>query len=232
MKRLVLFMACTVAISAFGEPAAESSTPQVVADPLGDLALDALLATDPITIRRDYEKGMRLYDVGNYRDARPYLIKAAKSGFVQAQARVGGLYLYGYGVERNDLQGLAWLGVAAGGDDPSIRDAFESVWANVPEEQVSRVLAIIDDYARKYQSKGPKKELADIGDSGEGKCVVSRRAGTAIKREVCGVEDVGLEYLEEVRRVTRYQDSIGTNREELHEIDPTQRRHDQTTSPF
>ena len=233
MKPLILFMACTVAFSVSGEPAGGSGTSALGADPLGDLALESLLATDPISVRRDYEKGMRLYDRGNYRDARPYLLTAAKNGYVQAQARVGGLYLYGYGVERNDMQGLAWLGVAARGDDPSIKDAFQSVWQNVPEARVSQVLAVIDDYARKYQRRSAASKLADNANNDDAaNCVIARRAGTAIKKETCGVDQVNEEVLDEIRRETQYQDSIGTRRQELYEIDPVLRRHDQTLSPF
>lgn len=232
MKQLILFIACTVAVFAWGEPADDVSPASVAGvDPLGDLAIDTLLATDPIKVRRDYEKGMRLYDKGNYREARPYLLTAAKSGFVQAQARVGGLFLYGYGVKRNDMQGLVWLGVAARGDDEGIREAFKGVWERVPEAHVSKVLAAIDDYARRYSRRS---EVVDIegGNDEAVKCVVARTAGTAIKKENCGVEAVDAEFLDELRRVTQNQDNIGTRRPELHEIPPWEQRHDQTNTPF
>ena len=232
MKQLILFMACTVAVFAWGEPANDVAPARVAGvDPWGALPIDSLLSTDPIRVRRDYEKGMRLYDRGNYREARPYLMTAAKSGYVQAQARLGGLFLYGYGVKRNDLQGLAWLGVAARGDDDSIKEAFKGVWERVPETQVSNVLAVIDDYARRYAREA---EVVDLETDSEEvvKCVVTRKAGSAIKKESCGVQEVNAEFLDELRRETKYQAAIGTRRPELHELPPDQVRHDQTTAPF
>ena len=232
MKPLVLFVSFTVTFFAWGEPPQQQKQPGTLGlDPLGDLAIDALLATDPIKVRRDYEIGMRLYDRGNYREARPFLTTAAKHGYVQAQARVGGLFLYGYGVERNDLQGLAWLGVAARADDEGIKEAFKGVWEKVPEAQVSRVLALIDDYARRYARKSKLAEIEEVSERVD-KCVISRAAGSAIKKESCGVTEATAEYLDELRRVTKNQATIGTRRGELHEQDPTTIRHDQSTMPF
>ena len=96
-------------------------------------------------------EGGRLYRRGQYEEALPLLLIAAKKGFKWEQARVSFLYQQGYGTEQDVEAAVAWLGVAARGETtPEIRGRFKEVWERIPEEHRSHFEAVIDEYEKRY----------------------------------------------------------------------------------
>ena len=145
-------------------------------------------------------RGLDLYGKKRYDDALPHLQVAAENGFDQAQARLGGLYLYGLGVDRSDLKGLAWLGTAAHeSEDPNILELFATVWEKVPENAAPQVQAIIDQYVERY------------GVDPSDQCRKSRQAGSHIAKATCIFDDK-YHTLQEFERESATQATIGTNR--------------------
>jgi hypothetical protein len=148
----------------------------------------------------DAEKwGLKLYTRKKYEEALPYLHAAATRGQKEAQATLGGLYLYGKGVKRNDLLGLGWLGVAARGETtPVITELFGKVWDKVPEKAAPQVIGIIDEFERKYGE-------ATI------ECRPSRQAGSHISVETCEYGDKW-DTLQELEKRLENQSTMGTRR--------------------
>ena len=100
------------------------------------------------------QDGGRLYRLGQYEEALPLLLVAAKKGFKWEQARVSFLYQQGYGTEQDVEAAVAWLGVAARGDTtPEIRGRFKEIWARIPEQHRPHFEAIIDEYEKRYGNK-------------------------------------------------------------------------------
>lgn len=60
-----------------------------------------------------YEKGKALYDKKQYKEAYPYLLKAAEMGNAKAQMHLGKMFYNGWGVPHNHAKGKAWHEKAA-----------------------------------------------------------------------------------------------------------------------
>ena len=60
-----------------------------------------------------YEKGKKLYDEKNYKDAFPLILKAAEMGHSDAQMHVGKMYYNGWGVGHSHEKGKEWHQKAA-----------------------------------------------------------------------------------------------------------------------
>ncbi|MDE0190761.1 MAG: hypothetical protein OXQ90_05350 [Gammaproteobacteria bacterium] len=96
-------------------------------------------------------KGSCLFRRGNYEEAFPYLLAAAKRGFKLAQARVGYLYQQGIGVGQDPYAAVGWFAVAAEGKThPEIRNYFKDVWRRIPESHLPRFEAVAEEYRTRY----------------------------------------------------------------------------------
>lgn len=65
----------------------------------------------------DAAKGMALYETKHYRDALPYLQKAAEAGDTKAQLYVGNMYREGLGVKKDYAKTIPWFEKAANAGD-------------------------------------------------------------------------------------------------------------------
>ncbi len=105
-------------------------------------------------IQATYEaryKGGRLYRLGQYEEALPLLLVAARKGFKMEQARVSFLYQQGLGTEQDVEAAVGWLGVAARGETtPEIRGRFKEIWARIPQARRSYFEEVIDEYEKRY----------------------------------------------------------------------------------
>ena len=101
--------------------------------------IDTEIAFQNLT--RSNGEGAKLYKQGRYREALPYLLVGAKTGFKMSQARVGAIYLQGLGEVPKDVrQGLGWLGVASEPmTSPGIRNAWKQVIRSVPKDRMPEV---------------------------------------------------------------------------------------------
>ena len=92
---------------------------------------------------------------GNYAEAFPTLLSLAKQGFVDAQARVGFIYLHGLGDQpKSNLNALGWLGVATSGETrPEYRNYLNQLLNEVPTEHQTLVTETIADYTSRYSHK-------------------------------------------------------------------------------
>ncbi len=61
----------------------------------------------------NYAKGKELYDQKKYKEAYPYLKKAAEAGHSDAQMHLGKMYYNGWGVTHNHETGRMWHEKAA-----------------------------------------------------------------------------------------------------------------------
>ena len=123
--------------------------------------IDTNIAFENLT--RSNGEGAKLYKQGRYREALPYLLVGAKTGFKMSQARVGAIYLQGLGdVPKDVRQGLGWLGVASEPmTSPRIRNAWKQVLRNVPKNRLAEVEAIVESYREMYgtQATGTRCEM-------------------------------------------------------------------------
>lgn len=121
-------------------------------------------------------KGACLYKRGDYDEAFPYLLAAAKRGFKIAQARVGFLHQVGWGTHRDPYAAVGWLSVAAQGKShPEIQHYFEKVWRRIPDEHMPRFESIVDSYRSSYGARRHR--------------VVCDRSGTYLKSLSCRFMD-------------------------------------------
>ena len=125
--------------------------------------------------RGGYYYRLRKYDL-----AYPYLKEAAKSGFKESQARLGFIYQQGLGgVERNWIEAVGWLGVAASKTSrPEIMNYWKRLYKRIPEERHEMIDHIVEVYVEKYGS-----------DATGVLCSMNRPAGSHIKKMRCYFED-------------------------------------------
>ena len=98
-------------------------------------------------------RGSELYNEGRFREALPFLVAAARSGFKWAQASAADIYLNGRGGVAPDLEaGIGWLGVAAQPKTSgSISRYFKDSVARLPDRYTPEVVeTIVADYRGRY----------------------------------------------------------------------------------
>ena len=134
-------------------------------------------------------KGGSLYRKGQYDEALPHLLFAARNGFKDAQARLGNIYEKGHGTTAQDMaKAVGWLGVAA---HKPARTEHINYWKNFVEpltaQQLTQVNRVVDLYVKNYGPEATGMEcLEDFG------------AGSHIKKLSCRfkeeemLRDVGL----------------------------------------
>ena len=115
--------------------------------------IDTTVAFDRLTESND--RGARLYKQGKYKEALPYLLVGAQTGFKMSQARVGAIYLGGLGDVKKDMRkGIGWLGVASEPiTAPEIRNTWKRVLKNVSEDSKGEVAEIVAEYVALYGRK-------------------------------------------------------------------------------
>lgn len=115
--------------------------------------IDTAFAFDRLT--ESNGRGAKLYKQGKYKEALPYLLAGAKTGFKMSQARVGAIYLGGLGgVEKDFRKGIGWLGVASEPiTAPEIRNMWKRVLKNVDPSSRDEVAALVSEYVDLYGSQ-------------------------------------------------------------------------------
>lgn len=159
--QLVTYLVTTVFVvfgtSAFGS---EKHTEIVLPGSDRDAGMEHLVVTgeaeDSAEAERraylDHRRGMFLYANGSYDEALPYLISAAKHGYKDSQARLAHLYLHGLGgLNRSDVVGIAWMGVAAHGETtPIIQRHYDHLMSAVPAQHMTTLKKVVEEYVEKY----------------------------------------------------------------------------------
>ena len=125
-------------------------------------------------------RGGYYYRLRKYDRAYPYLKEAAEAGFKESQARLGFIYQQGLGgVERNWIEAVGWLGVAASRTSrPEIMNYWKNIYKRIPEENLDAIDHIVEVYVGKYGS-----------DATGVLCDMNRPAGSHIKKMRCYFED-------------------------------------------
>ena len=132
---------------------------------------------------RAKKQGEHLYRGGKYQEALPYLEYAAQRGFKQSQAQLGSIYVNGLGgVEKDVVQGIGWLGVAASGKtDAEIKDLFRDVWKSVPKAHEKTLEGVIEKFKEMYDGRETRVF-----------CDLDQRAGTNTRVLRCKFQDEGM----------------------------------------
>lgn len=127
-----------------------------------------------------HNRGGYYYRLRMYERAYPYLKEAAMAGFKESQARLGFIYQQGLGgVERNWIEAVGWLGVAASKTSrPEIINYWKRLYKRIPEERHEMIDHIVEVYTEKYGS-----EATGVI------CDMNRPAGSHIKKMRCYFED-------------------------------------------
>lgn len=127
-----------------------------------------------------HNRGGYYYRLRMYERAYPYLKEAAMAGFKESQARLGFIYQQGLGgVERNWIEAVGWLGVAASKTSrPEIINYWKRLYKRIPEDRHEMIDHIVEVYTDKYGS-----EATGVI------CDMNRPAGSHIKKMRCYFED-------------------------------------------
>ena len=138
-----------------------------------------LTRDERMRIYRELARARELYSNNQIDEAFPLLLKTARKGFKNAQARVGHIYLRGLGeIEQDPVEALGWLGVASSGTtSPPIRNYFNEIWERIPEKYVEH----FDEVVEEYRSKYGKNATGVV-------CELNRPARTYVKHLVCFFE--------------------------------------------
>ncbi|MCE2461199.1 MAG: sel1 repeat family protein [Pseudomonadales bacterium] len=144
------------------DPAAPTETraayAQSTEEPLIEDEIKVIGERTPLTteermrIYRELAKARQLYSDNEIDQAFPLLLKTARKGFKNAQARVGHIYLRGLGnVEQDPVEAMGWLGVASSGtSSPPIRNYFNDIWQRIPDKYVGNFEEVVEEYRAKY----------------------------------------------------------------------------------
>ena len=137
-------------------------------------------AMDILEVYDAHNRGGYYYRLRMYERAYPYLKEAAMAGFKESQARLGFIYQQGLGgVERNWIEAVGWLGVAASKTSrPEIINYWKNLYKRIPEERHEMIDHIVEVYTEKYGS-----EATGVI------CDMNRPAGSHIKKMRCYFED-------------------------------------------
>ena len=142
-------------------------------------SLEIIPAVEMLDIYDANTRGGYYYRLRMYERAYPYLKEAAKSGFKDSQARLGFIYQQGLGgVERNWIEAVGWLGVAASRTSrPEIMNYWKRIYRRIPEDRHEMIDHIVEVYTKKYGS-----EATGVY------CEMNRPAGSHIKKMRCTFE--------------------------------------------
>lgn len=97
-----------------------------------------------------FEDGMAAYEKGNYTAAHAEFLQAARQGDMRAQGKLGGLYLYGVGVEKNYIEAYAWLDLAVRQGDTSAEKFRDAIADQLDVKQLREAAVRAEDYYDKY----------------------------------------------------------------------------------
>ena len=137
-------------------------------------------ALEIVDVYNAHNRGGYYYRLRMYERAYPYLKEAAMAGFKESQARLGFIYQQGLGgVERNWIEAVGWLGVAASKTSrPEIINYWKNLYKRIPEDRQEMIDHIVEVYTEKYGS-----EATGVI------CDMNRPAGSHIKKMRCYFED-------------------------------------------
>jgi TPR repeat protein len=113
------------------------------------IALTCLLFSPALT-QASLADGMAAYERGDYPRAYTAFLQAAQKGDVYAQGKLGGLYLYGVGVEKDYIQAYAWLSLAARQGDTSAEKFRDAVADQLTIPQLREAAVLAEDYYDQY----------------------------------------------------------------------------------
>ena len=136
-----------------GSQYAESSNEPMIEEEIKVIGERTPLTLDErMRIYRELARARDLYSANKIDEAFPLLLKTARKGFKNAQARVGHIYLRGLGeIEQDPVEALGWLGVAASGtSSPPIRNHFNDIWKRIPDKYVDSFEEVVEEYRAKY----------------------------------------------------------------------------------
>ena len=209
--RILKLLPAAIAVSVF---AAEGDSGELADEGLRSSEVEEVIVTAerpepgivlPIEyMQQTYEargKGSCLYQRGNYEEAFPYLLAAAKRGFKFAQARVGYLYQQGIGVAQDPYAAVGWFAVAAEGrTHPEIRSYFKDVWRRIPEEYLARFEAVAEEYRTEYGATAHRVA-----------CDLDRALGSYLPKLTCRFADEAIhnDYSELIRLIEDAGNGVG-----------------------
>ena len=186
-----------------------------------------LTLEERVKIYRELARARELYSSNKIDEAFPLLLKTARKGFKNAQARVGHIYLRGLGeIEQDPVEALGWLGVASSGTtSPPIRNYFNDMWKRLPDRYVPHLEEVVEEFRTKY---------------GEGVtgvvCELHRPARTYVKQLVCYFEqdlpDMVKEPLDDHFTADERQRMIEQNQRRIQESIQTRRQLPTASQPF
>ncbi|WP_144055528.1 tetratricopeptide repeat protein [Octadecabacter antarcticus] len=83
-----------------------------------------MLLTPMTALAQDFEAGLEAYTTGDYATANENWRPLAEQGDVVSQSYIGQAYLWGLGVQIDEVEGLKWLFLAAENGDASAQEAI------------------------------------------------------------------------------------------------------------
>ena len=173
-------IACTGAVAEQRESGNKRAEAPVVEDEIKVIGERVRLTREErMRIYAELGKARQHYARSEFDEAFPLLLKTARRGFKNAQARVGHIYLQGLGeVDQDPVQALGWLGAASSGTTSApIRNYFNDIWKRVPDKYVAGFEEVVEEYRSKYG-----EDATDVV------CELHRPLRSFVKQLVCYFE--------------------------------------------
>ena len=96
----------------------------------------------------EFEQGFDAYRLQNYEQAFAAFKSAAENGDSRAYGKLGAMYLYGRGTEKDPVNAYIWFGMAALSGDkyaPRYRDAASALMTSEQVYQAEQAIADMQD---------------------------------------------------------------------------------------
>lgn len=97
-----------------------------------------------------FDEGMAAYAKGDYAAAHKEFLEAAKQGDTRTHGKLGGMYLYGAGVEKDFIRAYAWLELAARQGDTAAAQFRDAIAARLTVEELRSATVLAEDYYDRY----------------------------------------------------------------------------------
>ena len=137
-----------------------------------------------------FDRAISAFEAGEHENARTAFDRMARAGFTEAQFNLGAMLLNGQGGEAKQIEGAAWILVAAEeGYEPAV-DTIEALQQQLAADQLaeidSKAIELRADYGRQNLLDRHRPRLAEISEDDQAKFESSteRRFGQKFNRVV------------------------------------------------
>ena len=128
------------------------------------LMLILFLFVLPIQVFANYEKGMQAYDSEDYQTAYQEFKESAETGDANSQFMLGTLYYFGYGLEKNESEAIAWFRKSDAQGNTQATEMLNFIKiCNEIKAKANNLESIVIEKIKNEAAKGNKEAQYNLG---------------------------------------------------------------------